>query len=65
MTLEALGIGHGDEVLVSAHTSIATWLAITHAGAKPVPIEPHADTMLSTAPESNNRSVPGPPPSSR
>jgi dTDP-3-amino-3,4,6-trideoxy-alpha-D-glucose transaminase len=46
LTLEALGIGHGDEVLVSAHTSIATWLAITHAGARPVPIEPDADTML-------------------
>jgi dTDP-3-amino-3,4,6-trideoxy-alpha-D-glucose transaminase len=46
LTLEALGIGHGDEVLVSAHTSIATWLAITHAGAKPVPIEPRTDTML-------------------
>ena len=46
LTLEALGIGHGDEVLVSAHTSIATWLAITHAGAKPVPIEPDTDTML-------------------
>jgi dTDP-4-amino-4,6-dideoxygalactose transaminase len=46
LTLEALGIGHGDEVLVSAHTSIATWLAITHAGAKPVPIEPDTDTMV-------------------
>ena len=46
LTLEALGIGHGDEVVVSAHTSIATWLAITHAGAQPVPIEPDSDTML-------------------
>jgi dTDP-3-amino-3,4,6-trideoxy-alpha-D-glucose transaminase len=46
LTLEALDIGHGDEVLVSAHTSIATWLAITHAGARPMPIEPDADTML-------------------
>jgi dTDP-3-amino-3,4,6-trideoxy-alpha-D-glucose transaminase len=46
LTLEALGIGRGDEVLVSAHTSIATWLAIAHAGARPVPIEPEADTML-------------------
>lgn len=46
LTLEAIGIGHGDEVLVSAHTSIATWLAITHAGARPVPIEPDTDTMV-------------------
>lgn len=46
LTLEAMGIGHGDEVLVSAHTSIATWLAITHAGAQPVPVEPDPDTMV-------------------
>ena len=32
LTLEALGIGRGDEVLVSSHRSIATWLAI-HTGA--------------------------------
>jgi dTDP-3-amino-3,4,6-trideoxy-alpha-D-glucose transaminase len=46
LTLEAIGIGHGDEVLVSAHTSIATWLAISHAGAKPLPIEPDERTMV-------------------
>ncbi|HWF72977.1 MAG TPA: DegT/DnrJ/EryC1/StrS family aminotransferase [Solirubrobacteraceae bacterium] len=46
LTLEGLGIGAGDEVLVSAHTSIATWLAITHAGARPVPVEPDPRTML-------------------
>jgi dTDP-3-amino-3,4,6-trideoxy-alpha-D-glucose transaminase len=46
LTLEAIGVGPGDEVLVSAHTSIATWLAITHAGAQPVPIEPDTDTMV-------------------
>ncbi|MFZ0041128.1 MAG: DegT/DnrJ/EryC1/StrS family aminotransferase, partial [Solirubrobacteraceae bacterium] len=45
ITLRAMGIGRGDEVLVSAHTSIATWLAITHAGARPVPIEPEPATM--------------------
>lgn len=45
LALLALGIGVGDEVLVSAHTSIATWLAITHTGARPVPVEPDADTM--------------------
>jgi dTDP-4-amino-4,6-dideoxygalactose transaminase len=46
LTLQAMAIGHGDEVIVSAHTSIATWLAITHAGATPVPVEPERDTML-------------------
>jgi dTDP-3-amino-3,4,6-trideoxy-alpha-D-glucose transaminase len=45
LTLLALGIGAGDEVLVSAHTAIATWLAITHTGARPVPVEPDAHTM--------------------
>jgi dTDP-3-amino-3,4,6-trideoxy-alpha-D-glucose transaminase len=45
LTLLALGIGAGDEVIVSAHTSIATWLAITHAGARPVPAEPDEPTM--------------------
>ncbi len=46
LTLEAIGIGRGDEVLVSAHTSIATWLAISHTGAEPVPIEPDQHTMV-------------------
>jgi dTDP-4-amino-4,6-dideoxygalactose transaminase len=46
LTLEAMGIGRGDEVLVSSHTSIATWLAITHAGARPIPVEPAPDSML-------------------
>jgi len=46
LTLRAMGIGHGDEVIVPAHTSIATWLAVTHAGARPVPVEPDPCTML-------------------
>lgn len=46
LTLEAMGIGRGDEVLVSAHTFIATWLAISHVGARPVPIEPDERTMV-------------------
>jgi dTDP-3-amino-3,4,6-trideoxy-alpha-D-glucose transaminase len=46
LILLAMDIGPGDEVLVSAHTSIASWLAITHAGAVPVAIEPDPQTML-------------------
>jgi dTDP-4-amino-4,6-dideoxygalactose transaminase len=38
--LRALGIGPGDEVIVPSHTFIATWLAVSHAGATPVPVEP-------------------------
>ena len=39
MVLLALGVGPGDEVIVPAHGYIATWLAVTHAGARPVPCE--------------------------
>lgn len=40
IALEAVGIGPGDEVVVPAHTFIATWLAVTQLGATPVPVEP-------------------------
>ncbi|HSR06325.1 MAG TPA: DegT/DnrJ/EryC1/StrS family aminotransferase [Bryobacteraceae bacterium] len=40
LILRAYGIGPGDEVVVPSHTFIATWLAVTHAGAVPVPVEP-------------------------
>ncbi len=39
ISLKALGIGKGDEVLVPSHTFFATWLAVVNAGAKPVPVE--------------------------
>jgi dTDP-4-amino-4,6-dideoxygalactose transaminase len=39
LILKAYGIGVGDEVIVPAHTFIATWLAVTYAGAVPVPVE--------------------------
>ena len=37
-------IGSGDEVIVPSNTCIATWLAVTHAGAEPVLVEPRLDT---------------------
>jgi dTDP-4-amino-4,6-dideoxygalactose transaminase len=40
--LLALGIGPGDEVLVPSNTYIATWLAVSQCGARPVPVEPEA-----------------------
>jgi dTDP-4-amino-4,6-dideoxygalactose transaminase len=40
LILRACGIGSGDEVIVPAHTFIATWLAVSYAGATPVPVEP-------------------------
>ena len=41
LALRAMGIGPGDEVIVPANTYIATWLAVTMTGAKPVPVEPN------------------------
>jgi dTDP-4-amino-4,6-dideoxygalactose transaminase len=40
LILRAYGIGRGDEVIVPAHTFIATWIAVSRTGAKPVPVEP-------------------------
>ena len=40
LIVRAYGIGPGDEVIVPSNTYIATWLAVTHAGATPVPVEP-------------------------
>lgn len=39
LSLRACGIGPGDEVLVPSFTFIATWLAVSYAGAVPVPVE--------------------------
>ncbi|MFE7777916.1 DegT/DnrJ/EryC1/StrS family aminotransferase [Streptomyces sp. NPDC057445] len=46
LTLRALGAGPGDEVIVPGHTFIATWLAVSATGARPVPVEPEADSPL-------------------
>jgi len=40
LSLLAMGVGPGDEVIVPANTYIATWLAVSFLGAKPVPVEP-------------------------
>ena len=44
LTLKAYGIGPGDEVIVPSNTYIATWLAVSYAGATPVPVEPDSRT---------------------
>jgi dTDP-4-amino-4,6-dideoxygalactose transaminase len=44
LTLRAMDIGPGDEVLVPSNTYIATWLAVTQVGAIPVPVEPDENT---------------------
>lgn len=45
LALKALGIGEGDEVIVPSNTYIATALAVTYVGAKPVFVEPVIDTF--------------------
>lgn len=44
LIVRAYGIGVGDEVIVPANTYIATWLAVTHAGATLVAVEPDERT---------------------
>ena len=44
LILRAFDIGEGDEVIVPANTYIATWLAVSFAGAKPIPVEPDQRT---------------------
>lgn len=46
LVLRAWGIGPGDEVLVPAHTFIATALAVTEVGATPVLVDVEEDTGL-------------------
>lgn len=49
LTLRALGVGPGDEVIVPAHTFVATWLAVSTVGARPVPVDPDETTGVVTA----------------
>lgn len=44
LILRAYGIGEGDEVIVPSNTYIASWLAVSYAGATPVPVEPDLAT---------------------
>lgn len=45
LALKALGVGEGDEVIVPSNTYIATALAVTYVGAKPVFVEPDIKTF--------------------
>ncbi|MGI5392256.1 DegT/DnrJ/EryC1/StrS family aminotransferase [Streptomyces sp. CA-251251] len=45
LSLRALGIGPGDEVVVPAHTFIGTWLAVSATGARPVAVDPTPDGL--------------------
>jgi dTDP-4-amino-4,6-dideoxygalactose transaminase len=45
LILRGFGIGPGDEVIVPANTYIATWLAVSYVGARPIPVEPNPKTL--------------------
>jgi dTDP-4-amino-4,6-dideoxygalactose transaminase len=45
LSLVVLGIGPGDEVIVPAHTYIATWLAVSRTGATLVPVDADQSTF--------------------
>ena len=40
LALRSLDVRPGDEVILPSNTYIATWLAVTAVGARPVPVEP-------------------------
>lgn len=44
LILRAMNINAGDEVIVPSNTYVATWLAVSYAGATPVPVEPNECT---------------------
>lgn len=44
LILKASGIGEGDEVIIPSDTFIATALAVSRTGARPVMVEPHLST---------------------
>jgi dTDP-4-amino-4,6-dideoxygalactose transaminase len=44
LILRAAEIGPGDEVIVPGNTYIASWLAVSYAGATPIPVEPDERT---------------------
>src|SRR5262249_32669296 len=44
LALRGYGIGGGDDVIVPSNTFIATWLAVSHTGARPVPVDPAEHT---------------------
>ena len=46
LSLLALDIGQGDEVIVPAHTFVATWLSVIKTGAKIIPVDICKQTML-------------------
>jgi dTDP-4-amino-4,6-dideoxygalactose transaminase len=60
LALRAMDIGPGDEVIVPSNTYIASWLAVSHVGAVPVPVEPAPGSYNLDPAASRPRSRPAP-----
>lgn len=45
LILRGMGIGEGDEVIIPSNTFIATALAVSYSGAKPILVEPFMDSF--------------------
>lgn len=45
LSLRALGVGSGDEVIVPSNTCIATWMAVSAVDATIIPVEPNLATF--------------------
>ena len=45
LALKSIGIQAGDEVIVPSNTYIATWLSVSHSGARVIPVEPDIHTF--------------------
>jgi dTDP-4-amino-4,6-dideoxygalactose transaminase len=58
LSLRSLDIGPGDEIIVPAHTYIATWLAISSTGAIPIPVEPD-EKLLTIDPLNIGKAITG------
>jgi len=46
LSLKALDIKHGDEVIVPSFTFIATWLAVSETGATPIGVDVNQDYLI-------------------
>jgi dTDP-4-amino-4,6-dideoxygalactose transaminase len=55
LSLKSLNICEGDEVIVPSNTYIASWLAVTHVGARVVPVEPREFTCNINPDEIRNK----------
>ena len=64
MALRAVGVGHGDEVVLPANTFIATAEAVLRAGARPVFVDVDDEALLIDPPRSKRPSPSARPPSS-